>query len=271
MNISPKKKLQNWQASLMFVLLGAAVGYASFENINFWGGTVSRYQILFATGFFIGVLIFVTGFVNFLVLAVRSVAMPHLERRSASEQPHESNVRTPSTLQTTAEAAPLLWRAVNARFVANGLRAALTTVVVLNGMVIWYWGGPDLDSSYGRWYWLRVVITFVLSQLPYAVVLIRIRQVPDRPGLALAMAASTTQMLAALFTGLRYPATAGDPWPWLSIPLGAVVIALSSGLWRATPRRKDNVGLLVSVCFGFVAYTALAQIAVAILHARTHA
>lgn len=265
----PSKQI-NWQASLTLVLLGAVVGYSCFEKTNFWGGTESRYQILFITGFFVGSALFIAGFLNFLALAIRSLGIGQTPIPNGPARPNQSAASNLSDRQPIGLARSESGDA-RTRLMNNGMRTALIAVLVLDSLDIWYWGGPPLDSSYAYWYWLRIALTFFLSQLPYAVALIRIWPKPDRPGLALAMSASAMQVLATSFAGLRYPATARDPWPWLSVPLGAIVIACSFRLWPSTPKLKNDVGLLVSVFFGFLAYTALAQIAVGILHARTHA
>ena len=94
-------------------------------------------------------------------------------------------------------------------------------------------------------------------------------RVPDGTGLALAIAAGATQVLGTFFADLRYHALRLDPWPWLSGSLGFAVVLLASLAWRPFFSRKGDVGLLISIFFGFVAYTALAQIGVAIF-ARMH-
>jgi hypothetical protein len=93
--------------------------------------------------------------------------------------------------------------------------------------------------------------------------------VPDRTGRALAIAAGATQVLNSFFADLRYHALRLDPWPWLSGSLGFAVVLLASLVWQPFFSRKGDVGLLISIFFGFVAYTALAQIGLAIL-ARMH-
>jgi hypothetical protein len=67
------------------------------------------------------------------------------------------------------------------------------------------WGRPPLGSSYGRSYWLIAVLTLLLSQLPFAVALIRTWKVPDRAGLALAMGAGATELLYLLDRSARSP------------------------------------------------------------------
>jgi hypothetical protein len=117
-------------------------------------------------------------------------------------------------------------------------------------------------------HWLIAVLTFVLSQLPYAAALIRTWTAPDRSGLVLAMAAGATQILDTFFADLRYTWEYSALWPWLRVSLGLAVVIFAYLAWRTSPSRKGNIGLLISILFGFMAYTALAQIALAILYAR---
>jgi hypothetical protein len=96
-------------------------------------------------------------------------------------------------------------------------------------------------------------LTLLLSQLPYGVALVRTWKVPDRTGLALAIAAGATQVLGTFFADLRYHALRLDPWPWLSGSLGFAVVLLASLVWQPFFSRKGDVGLLISIFFGFVA------------------
>ena len=76
-------------------------------------------------------------------------------------------------------------------------------------------------------------------------------------------------MLGTFFADLRYHALRLAPRPWLSGSLGFAVVLMASIGWRPFFPRKGDVGLLISIFFGFVAYTALAQIGLAIL-SRMH-
>jgi len=111
-------------------------------------------------------------------------------------------------------------------------------------------------------------LTLLLSQLPYAVALVRTWKVPDRTGLALVIAAGAAQVLGTFFADLRYHALRLDPWPWQSGSLGFAVVLLASLAWRPFFSRKGDVGLLISIVFGFLAYTWLMQISLAILYSR---
>jgi hypothetical protein len=94
---------------------------------------------------------------------------------------------------------------------------------------------------------MRAVLTLLLSQLPYAVALVRTRKVPDAAGLALAIAAGAVQVLVTFFADLRYSALPLAMWPWLSASLGLAVVVLASLAWRPFFSRKRDIGLLVSI------------------------
>lgn len=264
-----KRGFSTWQQSLLLVMLGAGVGYPSFVNISIWGGAVSRYQGVYILGFFAGALAFISGFVSFLAIAVKVFT-------SSPESPTVEAPSSPSAVATSvAERSLPLPRPIVKRQAAPVqvptahvcLRIALIAVIALAGIRVMHWGGPPLASSYGRHYWLIAVLTLMLSQLPSAVALVRSRNALDRPGLALAMAVGVAQVLVAFSRDLQYHAAPPDPWPWLSASLGLSVVGLAYLGWRSSPSRKSDAGLLISIFFGFVAYTALAQIALAALNA----
>ena len=249
-----KRRSPTWQQSLLLVFFGGVVGYACFENLDLWGNG-RQHQALYAIGLFAGIVAFISGIVSFLMIAGKAIASPTAARSPAMpRQPLPKAVVERQASIPSSTAATLTW-----------LRIALAAVVALACiLVLRDWGRPPLTSSYGRGYWLSAVLTLLLSQLPYAVALGRTWKAPDRTGLALAIAAGVTQVLGTFFVDLRYHALRLDPWPWLSGSLGFAVVLLASLAWRPGFSRKGDVGLLISIFFGFVAYTALAQIGLAI-------
>ena len=260
-----KRRFPTWQHSLLLVIIGGVVGYSCFENLDIWG-TGRPHQALYVPGFFAGIVAFISGMLSFLAIAVRGVVSPlgsgsaiTVRPPATSRQPLPKDVVERQARIPSSAAATLSW-----------LRITLAAVVALACIVfLRHWGRPPLTSSYGRAYWRSAVLTLLLSQLPYAVALVRTWKVPDRTGLALAIAAGATQVLGAFFVDLRYHALRLDPWPWLSGSVGLAVVLLALLTWRPFFSRKGDVGLLISIFFGFVAYTALAQMGLAIF-ARMH-
>ena len=260
-----KRRCPTWQQSLILVIFGGVVGYLCFENLDIWGNG-RPHQALYRIGFFAGIVTFISGIVSFLAITVKLATLP-TESGSAiaarsSAMPRQSFPKAVVERQASipsSAAATLSW-----------LRITLAAVVALACFVVLRdWGRPPLTSSYGRAYWLSAALTLALSQLPSAVALIRTWKVPDRTGLAIAIAAGTAQVLGTFVVSLRYNALRLDPWPWLSGSLGFAVIVLASLAWWPFRSRKGDVGLLISILFGFVAYTVLAQIGLAIF-ARMH-
>jgi len=250
-----KRRFPTWQHSLLLVIIGGVVGYSCFENLDIWGNG-RPHQALYVPGFFAGVVAFISGMLSFLAIAVRGVVSPlgsgsaiTVRPPATSRQPLPKDVVERQARIPSSAAATLSW-----------LRITLAAVVALAVD----WGRPALTSSYGRAYWRSAVLTLLLSQLPYAVALVRTWKVPDRTGLALAIAAGATQVLGTFFVDLRYHVLRPDPWPWLSCSLGFAVVLLASLAWRPFFSRQRDVGLLISIFFGYAAYVALAQIGLAI-------
>ena len=104
------------------------------------------------------------------------------------------------------------------------------------------------------------------------VALIRTWNAPDRAGLSLAMAAGFLQALAAwILTNPQYRMTLPVPSGWSNASLGLLgllVVVLAYLAWRTSATRKQDLGLLISVVFGLLAFTVLAQIGLRILEYR---
>jgi hypothetical protein len=256
-----KRRSPTWQQSLLLVIIGGVIGYSCFENLDIWGNG-RQHQAFYVIGFFAGIVAFISGIVSFLAIAVKGAASPigsgsaiAVRSPAVPRQPlPKAVVERPALIPSNA-AATLSWLRISLAAVM-----ALACIVVLRD-----WGRPPLTSSYGHAYWLSAVLSLLLSQLPYAVALVRTWKVPDRTGLALAIVAGATQVLGTFFADLRYHALRLDPWPWLSGSLGLAVVLLASRAWWPFFSSKHDVGLLISIFFGFAAYIVLAQIGLTIL------
>ncbi len=268
-----KRRSPTWQQSLLLVIVGLIVGYPSCVAVGHgvWGGQPDQFlQSLYVIAFLAGAVAFIAGFVSFFAISVKTVtsspaigpaaARPRhytgpISRATHPELFPDAGVEQPASVPSDSTAALVR------------LHVAIGAVLVLDYFHMRQWGGPPLGSSYGRQYWMNAVLTLVLSQLPYAVVLIRTWRVPDRAGLALAMAAGATSLLVTmLIGGLRYTA-AHNTW-WLSDTLTLAVVGFAYLAWKPSFSRKGDVGMLVSIFFGLLAYTAVVQISLAILSAR---
>lgn len=271
-----KRRPLTWQLALLLLIFGVVVGYPSCVRMSheMWGGDVSRYHDLYVLGSFAGAVTFLAGVAIFLAITVRAVASPAGSESSLATPPRASpGAVSSAALHQLSSDAGIKGQALVSSRGATALiclHAILAAIIVLSCVAIIqrHWGYLPLTSNYGRSYWLGAVLTLLLSQLPYAAALIRTWRVPDRAGLTLVMVAGATQVLAAVFPDLRYTAARLDPWPWPSAALGLAAVALAYLAGRSVPSRRSDVGLQVSIFFGFVAYTVLAQIALAILLSR---
>jgi len=237
------------------------------------GGSPSDFQNLYLIVFLASVTAFISGIVLFFAIAVKAVTS-------------STGSASPTTTGSPAAFGAVSWRgdprlftdaSVKREAMPSGLSAALTrlriaivAVIALALIDLLRRGGPSLSSRYGRYYLLSAVLTLLLSQLPFVVALIRIWRVSDGAGLGLAMVAGAVQVLAALpfFAYLQYNATLLDRWPWLHVFLSAAVVMFAYLAWHASGSRQEGVGLLISIFFGFLVYTVLARIVLAIISAR---
>jgi hypothetical protein len=267
------KARPKWQQGLLLFAVGGVVGYFSLNGLtrDMWGGSSpSDFQGLFGIIFFASATAFIAGIVLLFTVAVKALTTSAGSARSAivgspaaaaAVSSHGAQRPFPDASVErqaipSALSAVLLW-----------LRIAIVAAITMAVIDLLHQGGPPLSSRYGRYYFLSALLTFVLGRFPLAVALIRIRRVPDAAGLGLAMVAGAVQVLGVLpfFAYLQYPANLRDPWSWLHVLLGAAVFLSAYLGWRWSGSRQEDAGLLVSIFFGFLAYTLLARIALAII------
>jgi hypothetical protein len=182
-------------------------------------------NLLWICGFFASVLALVSGLLALLEIIFRlvtsSAAPAQLPTQAGTGDRH-------SDIRLTVAASPVGMRSDVSRtstWAFHAFRISLVALMLLACASVWHWhwGGPGFNSAYGRSYWLGVLVTFLLNQLPYGISLVRTWDGPERIGLGLAGVASVGQVLTLFISSLRYPATPPDPWPW---PNGLVCVAL---------------------------------------------
>jgi hypothetical protein len=59
-------------------------------------------------------------------------------------------------------------------------------------------------------------------------------------------------------------------WVLLDVMLGATVVVLACLVWRTSGWLKGDAGVIVSIVFGFLAYTVLWRIGLSIMAAHQH-
>lgn len=164
-----ERRSPTWRKSLLLVIFGGVVGYSCFENLDLWGNG-HQHQALYGIGFFAGVVAFISGIVSFLAISAKAVASPTGSGSAiAARSPVMPRQPLPKAVVERQASIPS-----SAAATRSWLRISLAAVVGLACVVVLRdWGRPPLTSSYGRAYWLSAVLTLLLSQLPYAVALVR--------------------------------------------------------------------------------------------------
>jgi hypothetical protein len=249
----PKKHFAGWRLALLLSVVGGVCGYLSFIGAakNMWGGgDSSADEGFFLLACLVSVAAFLSGMVCFFAIALKAVASnsgptlggPVMQSPAAASYP-----------------ALILFRVTTASVIA------LATLDMLQR------GWPSLSSRYGQFHLFSAIVTLLLSQLPFAVALLRTWRTDDHAGLALAIAAGTLQAIDSLpffRFFLNLPATFWTPGAMLHVLLGGVVVVLASLAWRTSGWSEGDVGLLISILFGFLFYTVLWNVAFEILSAR---
>lgn len=259
---SKKSPVVTWQHSLALIIFGGVFGYWCFENMDIWGsGKVSPLRTFYPVGFLAAGTAFISGWISLLAIAIETVtssvgiaANTGRPRLAVSGPP--SFVKSPSMSRNSAEN---LIR----------LRIALFSAIALATLIVFReWGQPTLTTSYGRYYWLNRFLTLLVSEIPFAIALVRIWKGVDLIGFILTIVAGSAQIIFVLIPNLGYNGTRLAAWPWLTALVGLALIVFAWLAWRPLFSLKEGAGLLISIFFGFVAYTWLAQIALAILRNR---
>lgn len=272
MSAGTKRRNPTWQQALFLLIFGVIVGYPSCVAVGHgaWGGGSSQYQGFYFVCFFAAAVAFLAGFASFIIITIKALVSPakvapDLTAKPSNSVPISRDTHPDLFPNATAQLqTPILSGQVRAALVR--LRIVLIAVVALAFINLLAAANHPLTTRYGRYLLLNATLTFLLSELPYLIAMIRTWNLADRAGLALAMAAGFLQILASwFFTDLRYRADLPPPSGWLSGSLGLLVVVLAYLSWRTSPTRKQDVGLLISVVFGVLAYTAFAQIGLSIL------
>lgn len=263
-----RHRFPTWQQALFLLVLGVIAGYPTGVEVGrgMWG-SASRYHAWFVFGFFAAAVAFISGFISFFAIAVKALTSPPAIGPALAASSRIAGAGY-DDLSPGAGVERIASVTGNSITLLTGLHIALVAEVSVACIDMGNRGGPALTSGYGKYYWLLSVLTLVLSQLPYAIVLIRTWKVPDRVALALAIATGATQVLATVLLRDVHYTLAHNAWLWLSALLGLTVAVFAYLTWWPSVSRKGDFGILVSMIFGFLAYTALTQLALTILSTR---
>jgi hypothetical protein len=256
-----KRRSLTWQQSLALIIFCGIFGYWCFENMDIWGsGKVSPLHNFYPIGFLGAAAGFILGWIGFLAIAMETVTSSVGIGANRGRPP-----RTVSGQPSLAKNQLSMSRSATENLIR--LRIALASAIALATlMVLRDWGRPPLTSAYGRYYWLNTFLTLLLSEMPFAIALVRTWKGVDLVSFILAIVAGSAQIIFLLVPNLGYNALRLVAWPWLSALVSLALIVFAWLAWRPLFSLKEDAVLLISIFFGFVAYTWVAQIALAILY-----
>ena len=271
-----KRRSITWQQALLLLLFGVVVGYPSFEHLDIWNKGPSPIALL---KLFAGLLAFIAGCIGFLWIAVRVVNITRHFRAHCSHPVSFFNsgaIPAVFALSSAALLAPAsigmgLYPAqcssvgsLHCRRGRHRISSPLNSSSVERNR-------PSHASMFGRDYLLHFGLSFILSQLPYGVALIRIWKEHDRAGIALAGFVGATRIFATLpfFAVLRPRIRSIRLLAVAERFLGLAVVSIWRS-WRGAmlPCATVPLGLLISLFFGLLIYTAIAQLTLQSLWSR---
>jgi hypothetical protein len=268
-----KRRSITWQQALLLLVVGVVIEYPSFEHLNIWGGRPpDRFDGWDVLGVFVGVGAFIAGCLGFLWITVGAVTSSTGSEHVLTGQTRSATGAIPrgSPSQSLPEAGTKRRATAPGSAAPLGLRTTLAAAIAFFTLELLHPENRPHASMFGPYYLFHFGLSFALSQIPYAVALIRVWKMHDRAGIALSIPVGVTQVLATLplFAALRYPFAPYDLWPWLNASLGLAVVVFAILASRAVPSREGDVGLLISMFFGVLIYTAIAQITLEIISNR---
>ncbi len=252
-----------WQALIIIasgIVLGlsSCVGFLSTMNFNGRGNAGQILPGLLMIGFFGGIFIAFVGVLLLLIAVARAVvnsfAQPAIDP-SISTNTYAVSVAAagaPSALSASARPEAQALRQFQITLIVMMLLPAASVATTVLIFVNRYRAGPSIAL---------IVVSYVLSQGPYALAFARTRRGPDRLGIAIAFAASCVffvEGLLSLFRApvmFRYGPAAGIfVWPGLFL-IGHIVVAVFA--WRAgrlAPPEEGDLGLIVTSFAGVILY-----------------
>lgn len=281
-----------WQALILFVG-GIVIALSSCAGMlsGIGGGQSKELGQLYVFGFFAGIAAFIAGIVLFIVVAILALVRPpddtqlsgfalaSPESGAVVTAPHAAHgtsgvVISRATHPQLFPDAPVAAAASSTELDAAlaRLHIAIFVSMLASGVSLWRTFALQQWSPYARHYSLTSALSVILSQVPYAIVLIRTWRRPDRPGLALAIAAGSVYVLSTwrFFTLWQHRAIRIDPTFWVHAALNVLIIVLAILVKHAAALRKADAELLISFFFGVLVYTSLITFLVRYLSIAWH-
>ncbi len=252
------RRFPKWWQALIIIVSGIAIGLSSCAgflggfNINGRGSNGSL-QLVLAAGFVAGGLIALAGFVLLLVAVARGIVNWIASPPAAPELAHALPLSSapasgfpqsqPSTEQRILRQLQI---AIVVLILIPATGVATSVLVLLNRPYVF----PSL---------LLIVVSYVLSQVPYGIALARTRRGADRLGIAIAFTASCVFFIEGClpFFGRRQmfmSAVGIRSWPSLFLIGHAVVAVLAWRAGKLSRPEKDDLALISASFIGIVAY-----------------
>jgi hypothetical protein len=258
-----KQRFPTWWQALILIVGGAVIGLSSCVGAlsGIGGGRPSQFAGLYVTGFFAGVAAFFAGIILFIVMAIRALlSRPQGPTSILPAPPQAGGVISHATHPqlfpdaTASAAAPPV--PVEVQYALARFRIAIFVAILASSVGLWRMAAFPRWTTYSRHYFLISVVGFVLSQLPWVVVLVRTWKVPDRVGLALAIAAGSVYVLTTggFLTNWQYSSVRLDPILWMHAGLDVVIVVLAYLVRRAASLRGADAQLLITFFFSVLIY-----------------
>jgi hypothetical protein len=259
-----KQRFPSWGQALIILASGivlglsSCVGFLGSLNINGARSTSQVLPLFLAMGFFGGIIIAFVGVVLLLIAVARAVvnaiARPAVDPATSMSASIASApvfaVPSASSLPAYPSSDELrqLQIALIVMMLLPAASIATSVLILVNRPRAW----PSV---------VLILVTYVMSQGPYAVALARTRRGPDRLGIAIAFAASCAffvEGLLPLFDTRRMFILGQGPllffWPGLFL-IGHIVVAVFA--WRAgqlAPAEEGDAGLIATSFLGVILY-----------------
>lgn len=258
MSEGTKRRFPRWWQALIILVSGIVIGLSSCAgflagfNMNGRGNNGSLQSVL-AVGFVAGGVIALIGFVLLLVAFARGIVNSIASPPAAPSLAHAlspSGAPIPAVAWSQPSSEQRILRQLQIAIVVLMLLPA--TGVATSLLVL-------LNRPYVLPSLLLIVVSYILSQVPYGIALARTRRGADRLGIAIAFAASCVFFVEGClpFLGpsqMLRTAVGIRSWPSLFL-IGHAVVAVFA--WRAgklSPPEKDDLALIGASFLGIVAY-----------------
>jgi hypothetical protein len=254
-----KRRFPAWWQALTIAFGGLAIGFTTCTTAFALGMKDSRLsppmEWLLDVGIYGGFLAFVGGILLFVAIGIKALFAPldvpiavapsgarvPISRATHPELfPDWNTMRQPGQQQPSAlKAKSPATAALRAAVIISIAVSFLRTLAYLEAITSQARRYPFSSSILSQPVWPDVLLKAILVEVPYFIVLLRLRRGPDQTGFGLAIAAAVVSILQATSGFQRfYYFGFGPSQAWfLDVPLllAAVIIVFAVQAWRDAP------------------------------------